>query len=395
MTGLVSRTNDVECALSSVSDDTHYLRVRLRQERPIPLDVELDCGRGELLALVGPSGSGKTTILRCIAGLHRAEQGFIACDGTTWLDTGHGINLPPQRRSVGFVPQHYALFPHLTAEANVRFALGRLPRSRRAVRANELFALVNLSGLEGRNPAELSGGQQQRVALARALARDPAVLLLDEPFSAVDQVTRRKMQRELAQLRERIRLPIILVTHDLDEAVSLANRMVVLHRGRSLQAGSPAEVMSRPRDAEVARLVDQQNLFQGEVIGRRSDSDRTLLRWLGYTLEARLAPAFPAGSQVDWLVPPCSVVLHRQHRSSRGDHWNSVRGTVAEMLVLGGTAEILVRVKGTVNCDAVDLLAFSVPTRTAMRYGVAVGKPITVSLLADDLHIMPPTTRQA
>jgi molybdate transport system ATP-binding protein len=393
MTGLVLRTNDAGSAFSSVPDGTRYLRVRLRQERPIPLDAELDCGPGELLALVGPSGSGKTTILRCIAGLHRAEEGFIACDGTTWLDTERGINLPPQRRSVGFVPQHYALFPHLTAEANVRFALGHLPRSGRAVRASELFTLVNLTGLEGRSPAELSGGQQQRVALARALARDPAVLLLDEPFSAVDQVTRRKMQRELAQLRERIRLPIILVTHDLDEAVSLANRMVVLHRGRSVQAGSPAEVMSRPRDAEVARLVDQQNLFKGEVIGHRSDSARTLLRWLGYTLEARLAPTFPAGSQVDWLVPSGSVVLHRQDQSSRREHENSVRGTVAEMLVLGRTAEIFVRVKGTINCDAVGLLAFSVPTHVATRYGVAPGKPVTVSLLADDVHIMPPTTR--
>src|SRR5215471_12078625 len=106
MTRLVLRTDDAGSAFSSVPDDTRYLRVRLRQERPIPLDAELDCGPGELLALVGPSGSGKTTILRCIAGLHRAEQGFIACDGTTWLDTERGINFPPQRRSVGFVPQH-------------------------------------------------------------------------------------------------------------------------------------------------------------------------------------------------------------------------------------------------------------------------------------------------
>src|SRR5215471_4570843 len=233
MTRLVLRTDDAGSAFSSLPDDRRYLQVQLRQERPIPLDAKLDCGPGELLALVGPSGSGKTTILRCIAGLRRAERGSITCNGTTWLDTDRDINLPPQRRSVGFVPQHYALFPHLTAEANVRFALGHLPRTERAVRASELFSLVHLTGLEGRNPAELSGGQQQRVALARALARDPAVLLLDEPFSAVDQVTRRKMQRELAQLRERIRLPIILVTHDLDEAVSLANRIVVLHRGRS------------------------------------------------------------------------------------------------------------------------------------------------------------------
>ena len=173
------------------------LSVRLEQLEPIPLAAEFAVAAGELLALVGPSGSGKTTVLRCIAGLHRPRSGFIRCGEATWFDSENGADFAPQERSVGFVFQNYALFPHLTAIENVATALGHLPRGARASRARALLERVHLAGLENRRPAELSGGQQQRVAVARALAREPQVLLLDEPFSAVDQVTRRKLQREL------------------------------------------------------------------------------------------------------------------------------------------------------------------------------------------------------
>lgn len=370
-------------------DGIHHLQVRLRQEVPIPLDAELTCGPAELLALVGPSGGGKTTILRCIAGLRRPAHGYVACNGATWLDSERALDVPPQRRSVGFVPQHYALFPHLTAEANVRMALDHRPRSERARRSRELLALVHLTGLEHRRPAELSGGQQQRVALARALARDPAVLLLDEPFSAVDQVTRRKLQRELVQLREQVHIPIILVTHDLDEAVALADRMVVLHHGRSLQSGSPDEVLNRPCNAEVARLVDQRNIFSGEVIEHRPDAGHTLLRWQGHLLETRFAPTLPIGSDVDWLVPAGSIVLHRRDRPSRGEHENPVHGTVTEMLVLGDTAEIVVQVASMNHAGETNLFAFSVPSHVATRNHVTVGERVTMSLLGSGIHLMP------
>jgi molybdate transport system ATP-binding protein len=160
------------------------LAVSLRQSAPIPLAARFDCEGGELLALVGPSGSGKTTILRCIAGLNHPGAGAVSCAGEVWLDTAKRISLAPQRRSVGIVFQHYALFPHMSALKNVEAAMAHVGAGERAARARDLLQLVHLSGLEGRRPRELSGGQQQRVALARALARDPAVLLLDEPFSA-------------------------------------------------------------------------------------------------------------------------------------------------------------------------------------------------------------------
>jgi molybdate transport system ATP-binding protein len=232
------------------------LTVSLRQEGPIPLAADLFCRAGELLALVGPSGSGKTTILRAIAGLYRPRYGRVACDSMLWLDTDGRIDLPPHRRRVGLVFQSYALFPHKTALGNLVAALGHLPTGERQSRARALLALVHLEELEDRRPTALSGGQQQRVAVARALAREPAVLLLDEPFSAVDRRTRRKLHAELAELRKTVHIPIVLVTHDLDEAAALADRLCVLDAGETLQSGTPAEVLTAPATPRVAAALD-------------------------------------------------------------------------------------------------------------------------------------------
>ncbi len=264
------------------------LAVRLAASAPIPIDIELSIAPGELLALVGPSGAGKSTVLRCIAGLHRSERGIVQCGGDNWFDAASGLDLPLHRRAAGLVFQDYALFPHMTALANITAAMGHLPRAERDERARERLAQVHLAGLEGRRPAELSGGQQQRVAVARALARDPAVLLLDEPFSAVDRATRRKLQDELAALRRSLAIPILLVTHDLDEALALADRMCVMHRGRGLQTGTPAELLARPASAEVARLLDLRNLFRGTI--ERQAPEATFIRWAGGVLEAAPLP---------------------------------------------------------------------------------------------------------
>jgi molybdate transport system ATP-binding protein len=237
-------------------DDHRGLDVQLRQAAPIPLAVEFSCGQGELLALIGPSGSGKTTTLRSIAGLHRPRDGHVRCNGATWLDTGQGIDLAPHQRRVGFVFQTFALFPHMTALGNVATALGHRPADERMQRARELLALVHLEGFGERRPAALSGGQQQRVAVARALAREPAVLLLDEPFSAVDRPTRRKLHAELAELRKLVRIPIVLVTHDIDEASGLADRMCVIDHGETLQTGRPAELLAAPANRRVAMALD-------------------------------------------------------------------------------------------------------------------------------------------
>ncbi len=358
------------------------LHVRLTQRAPIPLAAELDCAPGETLALVGPSGSGKSTILRCIAGLHRAREGRITCGAQTWFDTATGVDHVPQARSVGLVFQNYALFPHLSALANVTAAMSHLAPAERDARGRELLERVHLNGLEGRKPAALSGGQQQRVAVARALARDPQVLLLDEPFSAVDRVTRQKLYRELAELRRTLALPIVLVTHDLDEASMLADRMSILHRGRTLQTGTPREVMTRPVDPLVARLVDVRNVFEGRVIAA-GDGARAL-DWQGRALEAMVPPAFADGTRVAWCIPMSGVLLHRVDRPSRGERENPVDGVAAEIVTLGEDTTIALRVAGVGTP-----IWLRVPAHVAERNHVAVGKTLRVSLLTDALHVMP------
>lgn len=361
-----------------------YLQVELEQSGPIPLDADFTCGRDELLVMVGPSGSGKTTILRAIAGLYRPQRSRITCAGKTWNDNQQDIQLPAQARRIGFVFQHYALFPHLTVARNISLACGDSARAHLDKKVTELLRLVNLEGLERRYPAQLSGGQQQRVALARALAREPAVLLLDEPFSAVDQVTRRKLRRELVLLRQKLQIAIILVTHDLDEARMLADRMCILHAGTLLQTGAPVDVLARPANAQVARLVDLGNVFSGTIDHHDSAANCSYLHWGELLLECPLREEFKPGSEVDWVIPPESVILHRRDRPSRGERENPVRGIVEQCIPLGENTTLNMHIPGQTTP-----LGFTIPTHVARRNNISDGIEIGVSLLADDIHLMP------
>jgi molybdate transport system ATP-binding protein len=356
------------------------LAVRVTQKSPAPLDARLDCAPGEVLALTGPSGSGKTSLLRAIAGITRAE-GTIMCRGQCWRDSDRGVFIPARRRRIGFVFQDYALFPHLTAIANVAIAIDAGTPAEKARRAGDLLQRVNLGGLEARRPAQLSGGQKQRVAMARALAREPQALLLDEPFSAVDRATRERLYLELAALRRDLEMPVILVTHDLDEAAMLSDRMTLLHRGRTLQSGTPEELRTRPSSAEIAGLVGLRNVYEGRVREHRGDA--TLVEWRGTLLQARPQPAFAAGQVVRFAVPPAFVVLHRRDRPSRGEHENPLVGVVADCLPLGDNTAVTFRTQDgeTVN--------FSVPTHVARRNALVPKAAAAVSLLAEGIHLMP------
>jgi molybdate transport system ATP-binding protein len=215
------------------------------------------------------------------------------------------------------------------------------------------------------------------------LARDPAVLLLDEPFSAVDRATRRRLQVELANLRQGLSIPIILVTHDLDEAAALADRMLLLHRGRGLQTAPPAEMLARPASAEVARLLDLRNLFTGVVLAH--EAGLTRLRWGDQVLEAAPMPSLPPGTAVDWLIGAGGVVLHRRGRPSAGERENPVSGTITALLTMGEEMRVTLDVGDPEGRQ----LTFALPRHAAQRNGLAVGEACSVSLLRDALHGMP------
>lgn len=282
------------------------LSVRLRQAAPIPLDAAFECAPGELLALVGPSGSGKTTLLRVIAGLARCAQAQVAVGAEPWVDTQRGLVLAPQQRRVGLVFQSYALFPHLSALHNVALASGRADATGHA---RELLARVRLDGLAERRPAQLSGGQQQRVALARALAREPQVLLLDEPFSAVDLATRQNLYAELAELRRSLAIPIVLVTHDLHEAQRLADRLAVLERGTVVASGPLDEVLARPDVAHLVPGVDAGALLHCQVREHDVRYGLTLLQLAGGGMLRVPQVDLPAGTAVRVRIPARDVAL--------------------------------------------------------------------------------------
>ncbi len=233
--------------------------------------VSLDIDSGELVALLGPSGSGKTTILRMVAGLEYADAGAI------YFGDENATEIPVRDRGVGFVFQHYALFPHMTVGENIAFGMkvSKIKRSPQAIaeRVKELLDLVQLSGLKDRFPGQISGGQRQRVALARALAVDPRVLLLDEPFGALDANVRRDLRRWLRKIHDELGITTLFVTHDQEEALDLADRVVILNKGKVVQEGTPEAVCRNPADAFVMNFLGDANRLEAEIRGGKAHVD--------------------------------------------------------------------------------------------------------------------------
>jgi molybdate transport system ATP-binding protein len=242
------------------------LEVSIKTSLPgFELDVDWQAG-SELVVLFGHSGSGKSMTLRTIAGIEKQGSGCIRLNGRALFDGRAGINLPPQQRSVGYVFQDLALFPHMTVEGNIIYGARGMGRKEARERADEMMELFQLSAHARKYTHEISGGQKQRVALARALARKPEVLLLDEPFSGLDNPLRLEMRRCLARvIREDFRIPAVLVTHDILEAYSLADRVLIYSDGKMIQSGSPELVFNNPANGEVASLVGLRDLYPGYV----------------------------------------------------------------------------------------------------------------------------------
>lgn len=384
------------------------LQVQLRSASPIRLEAEFDCGAGELVALVGPSGSGKTSMLRAIAGLWTPAdvQGHIRVAGEPWLDTAAGVQLSPQQRRAGLVFQHYALFPHMTAHANVALAAG--PGWSEAD-VQTLLARLGLATLSQRRPSQLSGGQQQRVALARALVRvmptpsltaTPAhlsgVLLLDEPFSAVDAPTRQTLYRELAALRQNVSVPMVLVTHDLQEARRLADRVVIVDAGQTLQTGDPARVFASPRNARVAELVGIQNHFEGHFF--KDQPGWGCLRWTdsaqseqGLNLSVFDKNKIDDGTPVTWVLngEQVDVLADEGLLSAVEPGHTRLRCQLLEVLSLGEISLCTLRPEALPS----QTITLNLTTRLLDRLQTQAGGWVQLQIAPGALHIMPVRTK--
>jgi spermidine/putrescine ABC transporter ATP-binding subunit len=303
-------------------------------------DVSFGVEQGDVLSLLGPSGCGKTTVMRMIAGLTAPTSGSIAIKGQPVIE------VPVHRRNVGMLFQNYALFPHLDVTHNIAFGLEmrRLAKAEVLKKAEAALAMVRLEGLGGRYPRQLSGGQQQRVALARALVIEPAVLLLDEPFGALDKKLRESMQIEMRQLQRRLGITTLMVTHDQDEALTLSDRIAVMRAGRIEQLGTPTEVYERPVSRFVAGFIGTSNFFAGRVTGRHNG---------GYTVESRdgvrlgLNGVPPGGPVVTVALRPEAIQLSSQPSGTSGEApANAIRGTIEQVIYRGLSTHYLLRCAG-------------------------------------------------
>jgi len=327
--------------------------------------IDLDVAEGEFLTILGPSGSGKTTLLKTVAGFEIPDEGAV-------LLGGQDITLtPPRKRDVGMVFQNYALFPHMTVAGNVAFPLEMrgLKRDEIRRRVEEALRLVELDGFAGRLPRQLSGGQQQRVALARAVVFGPGLLLLDEPFGALDRKLREGLQLEVRRLQRRLRLTTLFITHDQEEALIMSDRIAVMDRGRIEQVGAPSDVYARPATRFVADFLGESNLLDGNLAGGAVRMD-------GFGPVP--LPGQPPGP-VTLLVRPEAIRLAGAAEAApcRG------RGRVVETIFLGLSAKLRVRME-----DGPEVLA-RVPLRPSMPPPAGEGEWLAVGFSPEDAHVVP------
>jgi ABC-type Fe3+/spermidine/putrescine transport system ATPase subunit len=336
--------------------------------------ASLEVRRGELMTLLGPSGCGKTTLLNLVAGFFVPDAGEIAIDGARVTD------LPTWRREIGMTFQNYALFPHMTLASNVGYGLRarRLAKAEIERRVAAALDLVKLTGLEDRMPRQLSGGQQQRVALARALVVRPKVLLLDEPFSALDRNLRGAMQVELREIQRKLGVTTIFVTHDQSEALSLSDRIAVMSEGRIRQIGGPDEIYRRPVDRFVASFVGDVNVLHARLERRDGVTAVVALGPARVTVPSRALDGVTPGGAVDLFVRPEDLCV------AEGGAVAVTRGVVAAHIYQGGHVDLYVDTPDA----AAGRVLLRVPGQAAMSRW-PLGTPIAIALAVDEAVAFP------
>jgi len=346
-----------------------------KNSREFVLKAEFQCGN-EMIVLFGPSGAGKTLTLDCIAGLEVPDKGSIIVNGITYFDSEQRINISPQKRNVGYLFQNYALFPHLTVEENIIFGLRSRNNSEEKIEA--MMDVFEIHGLLKRYPSQLSGGQRQRVALARALITRPKIMLLDEPFSSLDYIVRMRLRRDLKKIREIIKIPIILITHNPVEAYTMADTMIVYKYGGIEQIAPPKEIFSKPINENVAKLVGMSNIFKGKILDIRTDE---------VTLQSHkkiIAPGVEglhSGQEVTWCIRPDQVMVVREDRPIEKDIASNIfSGKIIEIIPKGAT--YLLYIDGDFD------LEIEMPSHAFEKLGLEDGQTIRVSLKKSAIHII-------
>jgi molybdate transport system ATP-binding protein len=336
--------------------------------------------QGGITVLFGASGAGKSTVLRCLAGLERPDQGIIGFDSETWSDAARGSFVPPQARRIGYVPQEYALFPHLSVERNIAYSLHGLPKAERSERVGEIIRWLELEGLERRLPRALSGGQQQRVALARAVARQPRLLLLDEPLSALDVPTRLRLRGQLRRWLTQRGIPTLLVTHDRTEALVLGDDLVVMDAGRIVQHGPVQQVFSRPATLAVAGILAVETVQPGRVL---ESADGLVTVTAGQQKLVALGRDLPAGTGEVYVCIRAEDVILVKGKAPSSSPRNCLPAVVKGLSREGPMLRI--------DLDCGFPLAALLTKQACAELALAENDPVLALIKAPHIHLIPRT----
>ncbi|MBI4744745.1 MAG: ABC transporter ATP-binding protein [Actinobacteria bacterium] len=355
-----------------------------RNKSNFVLKASLEISEG-LTVLFGHSGSGKSVTLQCIAGLIKPDSGRITAGERIFFDSLKKINLPPQSRRTGYVFQEYTLFPHLTVAENIAFGLNNLSKKDKSVKVDEMIKLMRLGDLGDNYPHQISGGQQQRVALARALVTNPEILLLDEPFSALDIPVREKLIMDLLKIKDEFMFPIILVTHNSEEAYQLADKVAVYDNGEILQVGTKDEVFYRPKNRSVARFTGTKNIFKGRIV--RLENSEAEVRTDLFSVKMPLKQWFDLGKEVEFCIRPENIMIVKPGKDlSDNLKENVFEGEIVNESCRGAAYYLEFKIETKEKKFNYDLIV-QVPAHVYQKLDLKNNRFAKVSLKKDAIHV--------